>query len=881
MSRMFDSKSKLDDLRTRAIRGLVLLEGASVFQPSGTGNHSVEAERSSGHASALSFAEIKKVVRDLRDYQAELEIQNAELRESGSQLKQSIDHFSDVYNRAPVGCITLNDQGYILEANPKATDLLGATLNELINRPLSSFMSEKDSEMFHLLLDLGFEPGEQVRFETRLARTDGIDLYVQLDGFGQTDELGKRNGFRLTLSDITRIKIVESQLRNAEARWRFALEGAGDGVWDWNIVTSEVFFSTRWKSMLGYAEHEISHSLALWNEMLHVADRKKRYEELERHFRGETAFYESEHRVLCKDGEYKWILDRGKITEWSEDGKPMRIIGTHADITQRKLAEFECLKREEKHRTVADNTYDCEYWIDADGSLVYISPSCERMTGYRPEDFMNNPDLLLDIVHSEDRSLFGAHLSPVMPGPPHQSEFRIFSRSGEMRWIGHVCQSVYNKEGQWMGRRASNRDITDDKKNEEALREHDRSTLRADKLESLSIMAGGIAHHLNNRLMAVLGNLELAMDDKSMSPVARKRIGQAITATTRSSELTHQILAYTGKKFFQPADLNLAELLDKKVEALKSIIPHTQILTISNASVLPMIRGDEDQVSRALIHLVTNSSEAIGEGRGEIRIATGFTDCDAGYLKQNRLDHKAEPGTFAFLEVADDGRGMDADTLSRFFDPFFSTKFMGRGLGMAETMGVIKSHKGAIILDSKPGNGTTIRLLFPVPAEALLAYPTIDEFIAPKSQAAVSADMRKTILVVEDEDEVRKLCVEQVSFLGYNTVAAIDGKEGLEKFRQNPGRIDLVLLDLIMPGMNGADTFAEMVKIQPDVRVIVSSGYSRHDISRKFIGLRPAGFLQKPFLMNSLKVELDRVIGTPTSLGNTAVTASSLYASEH
>jgi len=367
--------------------------------------------------------------------------------------------------------------------------------------------------------------------------------------------------------------------------------------------------------------------------------------------------------------------------------------------------------------------------------------------------------------------------------------------------------------------------------------------------------------------MAIMGNLELALTDRGLSAVGKNAIENAIQATDRSAELSHQMLIYSGKSFYVPKDFDLSELANKlahkEKDLLKSVVPQATTLHFEISKDLPLMRGDENQIQRVITNLVINGAESFGDNAGDVTIKTGHMYCDEAYLGQSRLHEKPSPGLFVFLEVTDTGCGMDAETLRRLFDPFFSTKFWGRGLGMAEVNGTVKSHHGAIIVDSEVGKGTTIRILFPVPK--MSQSKPVQGIGAMETRKPVpdTVSERKTILVVEDEESVRSMLLTRLDRLGYDTMAAADGEEGVSVFRARSNEINLVLLDFLMPRMNGVEAFEELIKIKPDVKVILSSGYTEDVVWKSFTGKRPAGFLNKPYKVEAVRDELDRLLGTP------------------
>ncbi len=307
-------------------------------------------------------------------------------------------------------------------------------------------------------------------------------------------------------------------------------------------------------------------------------------------------------------------------------------------------------------------------------------------------------------------------------------------------------------------------------------------------------------------------------------------------------------------------DLDLNELLNKNRDLLKlGVSDHVTLLLEMGDTLLP-IKGDADQIQRLVMNILINASEAIWDKDGEVTIRTGVMDCGAEYLNHSHPPEHPEPGQFIFLEVADTGEGMDAQTQYLLFDPFFSTKFSGRGLGMAEVIGIVKAHHGAIIVDSKVGGGTIIRVLFPVQKEPHVTSVTDKEVAETKSPVSDTA-RRKTVLIVEDEIGVANVVVRRLDVLGYNSIIAVDGEEGVNVFRDRLNEIDLVMLDFAMPNMNGVEAFGELIRIKPDVKVILSSGYAEDVVMQSFPGHRPAGVLHKPYKMEDLKAELDRLLG--------------------
>jgi CheY-like chemotaxis protein len=308
-------------------------------------------------------------------------------------------------------------------------------------------------------------------------------------------------------------------------------------------------------------------------------------------------------------------------------------------------------------------------------------------------------------------------------------------------------------------------------------------------------------------------------------------------------------------------DLDLNEFLNRNLAQLKSIVSKHVALNFETNSTLPIVKGDAEQLQRLVMNILVNASEAIADKDGNVTLRTGVLECDLAYLGRSLLKEKPAPGPFVFLEVTDTGCGMDVMTQHRIFDPFFTTKFCGRGLGMAEVIGIVKSHRGAIMVESEIGKGTAIRVLFPVSKEAQPSSVTDSMVSEPKDAVSSTAARRKTILVVEDEAGVRDLVVRRLDLLGYDSIIAEDGEEGVSVFRERMNKIDLVMLDYKMPKMNGVEAFGELIRIKPDVKVILSSGYTEDVVMESFPGQRPGGVLHKPYDMANLKAQLDILLG--------------------
>ena len=399
---------------------------------------------------------------------------------------------------------------------------------------------------------------------------------------------------------------------------------------------------------------------------------------------------------------------------------------------------------------------------------------------------------------------------------------------------------------------ASVRDLTDQKQSDQNRTALERQLFQAQKMESLGVLAGGIAHDFNNLLMGVLGHSGLALEQLKLDHPIRRNLEAIQKAGMRAADLTRQMLAYSGRGQFVVRNLDLSTQVEEMLHLLEVSIPKTVALNLELRKGLPPISADASQIQQVIMNLVINAAESIGEELGAISIATGVQQLDERALGRMLVGQEAAPGTYVYLEVTDTGCGMDADTLSRIFEPFFTTKFTGRGLGLSALMGIVRGHQGALSVTSDVGLGTAFKVLFP-------AHGTSPEpEVAPGLEAARVG--RGLILVVDDEETVREVARRALEPKGYQVLEAQDGRMALALLKQHAGAIGLVLLDMTMPRMGGEEAFHEMRQIQPDLRVILSSGYHEAEAMSRFMGKGLKGFIQKPYGPRELVAKVQEVL---------------------
>jgi CheY-like chemotaxis protein len=331
-------------------------------------------------------------------------------------------------------------------------------------------------------------------------------------------------------------------------------------------------------------------------------------------------------------------------------------------------------------------------------------------------------------------------------------------------------------------------------------------------------------------------------------------LNQIEEASRRAADLCRQMLAYAGKGRFVLSHISLNKLVEETTHLLQVSISKKAVLRLHLDEQAPEIIADATQIRQVLMNLVINASDAIGERSGVISISTGVVRADRGYLDTTFLSPELAVGYYAYLEVSDTGRGMSPETQARVFEPFFSTKAQGRGLGMAAVLGIVRGHQGALKIYSEQGKGSSFKLLLPL-------APAGAEHAQPDHRAVATSSANGTILVVDDEETLRAVACQMIEQLGMRTLAAADGREALDVYRRHQQEIIGVLMDLTMPHMDGAECFGELRRINPDVRVLLMSGYNEQDAIARFVGKGLAGFIQKPFAIDDLKSRLDVLLG--------------------
>ncbi len=526
-----------------------------------------------------------------------------------------------------------------------------------------------------------------------------------------------------------------------------------------------------------------------------------------------------------------------------------------SDIAAHEITAASLLERENLFDAITNQSVEGITVANTEGRYTFVNPAFCEMIGYSVEELMKMT--VFDVkAKSQDTSSFSQSKTS-QEGIPFEV---VLQRKDGTEFHSEVLGKMI-EVGQGKAVLGTVRDITERlERNEEKLI-LERQMLHAQKLESLGVLAGGIAHDFNNLLMAILGNADLALVSLSPMSPARENLREIERASRRAAELSRQMLAYSGKGRFVVEPIALGELVEEIAHLLEVSISKKVVLKFNFAENLPLFAGDVTQIRQIVLNLITNASEAIGDKSGVVALSTGAMNCDREYLdsvstaQNSGNDTPLEEGVYSYLEVADTGCGMNTETIEKVFDPFFTTKFTGRGLGMSAVQGIVRGHRGAIRVYSEEGKGTTFKILFranELPNDSLQVIPNGNDI----REVIPEFNFSGTILIADDEETVCAVGKQMLERLGFSVLTAADGREALEVFKKHSSKIICVLLDLTMPHLNGEEVFRELRRIEPNVVVILCSGYNESDATQEFLGKGLAGFIQKPYTLALLREKL-------------------------
>ncbi|MDQ5986521.1 MAG: Sensor histidine kinase RcsC [Syntrophus sp. SKADARSKE-3] len=720
----------------------------------------------------------------------------------------------------------------------KRENIIGKSVYDMAPKEMAEKYATKDEELF--------ERCERQTYEWKVMSIDGSkDVIFNKAPF--LDATGNIAGLIGIMVDITDRKQAEEKLREVTKRLHLATASAKAGVWDWNLQTKEMIWDDRMLELYGLTRENFPGGIEAWEQGLHPDDYSRAVEECQAALCGEHDF-DTEFRVRHPDGTVVHIKANGLVLR-DDMGNPLRMIGLNTDITERKQVEEVIKRRDSKYRELVEHAQDGIFTITVQGQFLLANIKFCQMLGYTLEECLCLN--ILDTYPDDMRPVGTQRLADLQFGETLRFERPMKRQDGGIISVEAIAWKDSDDNLQ-----AIVRDITERRQAVEQQRELEERLQRAEKMEALGTMAGGVAHDLNNVLGIVVGYSEMLLDEIDESSSLRDDVMKIMEGGQRSAAIVDDLLTLARRGVSGRKVLNLNKLiLDfKKMpewQKLFSYHPSVQIKTDLEADLLN-ISASYVHLEKALFNLVSNACEAMAQG-GCVSIRTTNQYLDKPIHGYDNI----REGDYVVLSVSDTGEGIPESDLKRIFEPFYTKKIMGRsgtGLGLAVVWGTVKDHQGYINVESEAGKGSIFTLYFPVARQDVTADShsvSINEYMG-KGEA---------ILVVDDVKGQRDLAVALLRKLNYKVASVSSGEDALEYLKEH--KVDLLVLDMIMDtGMDGLDTYKSVIKIHPQQKAIIVSGFSESDRVHDAQAIGVGAYVKKPYVIEKLglavRKELDR-----------------------
>ena len=756
-------------------------------------------------------------------------------RRTEMALKESERKYRGLFNNAQVGLFrTRVSDGKPLEINLRYAQLAGYETVEECLIDFKAGESYVDPEVRkQILAELG-ERGEVRGNEAEIRRADGQHIWIL---FSAKLDSGKQS-IDGALIDITDKKMAEEALKASEARFRRLIEHASIPLAFASLDNTRFFFNRKFSQVFGYDEGDLKDIRYWWRSAYPDKDYRREVlkqwtADVERALADGVDINPFEYTVTCRNGEKR-------IVEISGIPIDDNLLVTFFDVTERKRASRD-LQR------IFDLSLDLICIADIDSvRFLKVNPAFTATLGFSEEELLNAS--FMDFIHPDDvtptMEKVERHLR--MGRKVVNFENRYRTRQGEYRWLSWVSHPI-PEEGLTF---AVAHDLTEAKRGEEEQERLKAQLEQAQKLEAVGTLAGGVAHDFNNLLQAISGYTQIMLFDKTETDSDYAALRSIQAASERAADLVKQLLLFSRKIDVSKKNINLNLIVVEAAGILERTIPKMITLEIHAAEDLWTVNADPVQLEQIILNLGSNAADAMPDG-GRLMIETVNIVLNDDYVQSH---FEAEPGRYVLLTVSDDGLGIDKETLNHIFEPFYTTKEVGKGtgLGLASVYGIVKSHGGSISCYSELGTGTVFKIYL----------PALNKEVVDRDDRADLLPQRgsETILAVDDEEFVRDILVRSLPLFGYTVLTASSGEEALEIYKSLGPKIDLVIMDIGMPGMGGYRCLDEILKLNPEARVIVASGYSVNGQLRQALESGALGYVGKPYQIKVLLKKMRSIL---------------------
>ena len=781
-------------------------------------------------------------------------------RQAKQALKTSqerLTHLAQIINFLPDATFAIDTEGKVIAWNQAIENMTGKKAQEMLGKGDYEYAIPFYGERRPVLIDIVGKWEKEIEKKYQYVRKEGeslisetYDPLVKPGGFlwNKASLLYDNNGAVIgaieSIRDITDRKVAEEVLRESEERYRTLVDNLPVAVYR-NLPGPEGQFlmaNPAFCKMFGFKNEEEVKKIA-------PADLYEKPKEREQYSDNliEKGVVENDERTLVKrDGTPVHTSITSRVV-YGKDGEVSHFDSIMLDITEQKLAETALRDSEEKYRIILESIEEAYFEVDLKGNFMFFNSNLSKQLGYPPEELMGMNSRHYTSPKTA-KELFN-RFNKVFTSGTSFSNFRyeIIRMDGNQRVHEMSASLIRNDEGEPIGFRGTSRDVSELVRAEEEKERVEAQLQQVNKMEAIATLAGGIAHEFNNALMGIVGNIELLKMDLPEDEGRDKYFKAMKSASHRMSRLTDQLLAYAQGGKYQPKDLKLDDFVIQTLPILQHDLNSAIRVETHFSKDIPHIKADYTQMQMVLSVILANSNEAI-EDEGRIKITAENKDLDEDFTKHHP---GLKPGPYVCLIVEDNGKGMDEETTSRIFEPFFTTKFQGRGMGMPAVYGIVKNHDGWISVDSELGKGTKVRIYL----------PAIEiEVEKPKKAEVEVATGSGTILMIEDEEMVIEVTQAMLERLGYRVMVAKTGKAAIHITETFDGRIDLALLDIKLPDMEGGKVYPLIMKARPDLKVIVFSGFAIEGPAREILDAGAQDFIQKPFSLATLSEKLKKVL---------------------
>ncbi|MFO8112297.1 MAG: PAS domain S-box protein [Desulfosalsimonadaceae bacterium] len=730
--------------------------------------------------------------------------------------------------------------------SPSVKHTRGFEPEELIGQPLSWAITPACRETTEKLFsgrELKPKPNKDGsdpvrRVELEMVRKDGSTIWSESWVSLLRDETGRHTGYLNVSRDIDEKKKVNGQLRESEEKFRSLAEACPYGI----LIYQDdhwVYTNPAGEKISGYPAEDL-YRMKFW-EIVHPEHRDMVRERGLKRQAGEKVPPAYDFKILGREGAVRWISLTGANCFYQ--GRPAGMI-TVCDITEQKQKEQALRESEEKYRAIIDNIEEGYYEVDTAGDFTFFNEQICVIAGCAHHEIEGVNYRAYTTPADAKRLLRTFRRIFQTEKPVKAFDLQICRPDGEIRHVEISASLISDPSGGAAGFRGIMRDITDRKKAEEERERLEAQLMHAHKMEAVGTLAGGVAHDFNNILQAINGYTQLLMMNRAPDDPDSDKLMQLEKAGERASGLVRQLLTFSRKVAGERRPVHLNREIMSAQKLLKQTLPKMIDIRLVMEENLWVVNADPLHMEQILLNLASNAADAMPDG-GRLTIETQNVVLDESYCS----DHvESVPGKYVLLMVSDTGSGMNPETRRHIFDPFYTTKAVGKGtgLGLASVYGIVREHGGLINCYSEPGQGAVFRIYLPASFRKEDAVEENDSPLVPP------AGGKEGVLVIDDEATVREMAKEMLEYYGYRVLCAEDGERALDMYRENASNIDLIILDLNMPGMGGYKCMQKLLEIDPEARILIASGYSTDHHAQQALRSGAADFIGKPYRLQEM-----------------------------